>query len=357
MILAVIMVLALAACGESKPGDSAQPSNTPDASASPSASTEPQEPGDSSALAAEWTREGYFADEDGNMLSITWMDDDEPGWYVGCMLGEDLIDDSYGGILKQEGTALKGTLTGEKGDLTVSVSEDGEEGMTLAVEGGETYHFTPLDLPDATIIVNINVEGRGNIDYAPGETAPEIGDPYQSAQINLAESETYTFVAWPYEGWKFVKWTKDGADFSTDEQITLELAETAEYIAVFEEDENWVDPLAVLAGNYESGRARAEVEMIGESAFVTIEWSDSAWTVFRWNIAGFVDRDTLTLEYVGCTQQKVTYNSDEEIESETEEYDDGPGTLVFTQEGPGFTWHDDMSDREDMVFEWIPAAE
>ena len=38
----------------------------------------------------------------------------------------------------------------------------------------------------------------------------------------------------PDEGWEFVKWTKDGEDFSTDEEITVEVSEYVEYIAVFE---------------------------------------------------------------------------------------------------------------------------
>ena len=71
------------------------------------------------------------------------------------------------------------------------------------------------------------------------ETAPELDpeEPYQSAQINLAEAETYTFAAAPEEGSAFVKWTKNGADFSTDPVITVLLDESADFIAVFR-DEN-----------------------------------------------------------------------------------------------------------------------
>ena len=36
------------------------------------------------------------------------------------------------------------------------------------------------------------------------------------------------------EGWKFVKWTKDGTDFSEEPEITVEVSEDVEYIAVFE---------------------------------------------------------------------------------------------------------------------------
>ena len=59
----------------------------------------------------EWNRDGYFTDENENILSVTYMDDiDEPGWYVGCMLGEDLIEDSWGGTLAQEGNTLHGVM-------------------------------------------------------------------------------------------------------------------------------------------------------------------------------------------------------------------------------------------------------
>ncbi len=211
MILALVMLMGLCACGK-----------------------KPAEP-----EAAEWTRQGYFADENGNVLSITWMDDiDEPGWYLGCMLGEDLIEDSWGGTIKQEKNTLHGVVTssGSRENLTVTVSEEGEDGVLLAVEGGETYHFTPMDLPEATILVSVNTEGWGNIAYAEGETAPEIDRerPYQSAQINLAEPATYTFVAWPNEGVTFLKWTRNGEDFSTEAQITVLLDESAEYVAVFD---------------------------------------------------------------------------------------------------------------------------
>ena len=189
----------------------------------------------------EWTREGYFTNEDENMLSVMYMEDvDDPGWYVGFMNGENTSDDSYGGIVEVENGTLHGTLNsfGPNGDLVITVSEEGEDGLMAVVEGGEEYHFAPMDMPDATIIVHVNTEGDGNIEYAEGETTPEINEeyPYQSAQINLAGPETYTFLAWPAEGYKFVKWTKNGEDFSEEAQITVALEESADFVAVFEEE-------------------------------------------------------------------------------------------------------------------------
>ena len=85
LLLAFAMLLALAACGGAAPAPTAEP--------------EPE--------VKEWTRSGYFTDENDNMLSVTWMGDvDEPGWYVGVMIGELMT----GGMLPQEGNSLHGDL-------------------------------------------------------------------------------------------------------------------------------------------------------------------------------------------------------------------------------------------------------
>ena len=197
---------------------------------------------------AEWTRTGYFADENENLISITLMEDEEnPGWYVGCMLGDVMAGD----ILPQEGNTLHGKLVGMEEDaepFMVTVTEEGEDGVMLEIEGGETYHLLPYEMPEATIFVSVNVDGWGNIDYAEGEEAPEFDAeyPFQSAQINLAEPAVYTLAAWPDEGWHFVKWTKNGEDFSEDAEITVNLDESADFIAVFEEDGAGIDYLALV---------------------------------------------------------------------------------------------------------------
>ena len=312
--------------------------------------------------AAGWTREGYYSDENENMLSITWMDDiDEPGWYVGCFLGEDFVEDSWGGTLPEEGDTLHGILapSGSKEELTVTVSEEGEDGLLLEVEGGETYHLTEMDMQDAGIFVTINTEGMGNIEYAEGEEAPEPDPeyPFQSAQINLDEPKTHTFLAWPQAGSLFVKWTKDGEDFSTEPQITLLLDESADYVAVFEEDPDWQNPVMNFVGEYQCDRANALVECFGnDEAWITISWGGSAKETAQWDIVGRLDLDTLTIEYTGCTKSILTYGEDGEVESQEPEYEDGSGTVTFNDDGT-FTWHEDQSESgEDMVFEWKPVA-
>ncbi len=323
--------------------------------------------GSGSGEAEGWTREGYFTDENDLMASVTYMEDiDEPGWYVGLLTGEDWVEDSYGGTLSVEGNTLKGTLTsgGSKGDINVTVSEEGEDGLMVEVEGGETYHFKEYDMPDATIFVNINTEGLGNIAYTEGEETPEIDEeyPYQSAQINLAEPTTHTFLAWPREGNKFVKWTKDGEDFSTDAQITVLLDETAEYIAVFETDENYQDPVEPFKGEYrgkegQCERASASVFANGDgTALINIQWGSSADSARVWVMSGKLDTETMTLTYNDCSVTDVTYNSNGETEDEVADHYDGTGTIVFNDDGT-FIWNDDQDEYDDLTFEKAPDEE
>ena len=275
MILTVCMLFALAACGEGKPED-----------------------------------------ENGNHLIVNLSEaEGYEGWAVSLMLDGEAI----GWIIQQEGNALRGNLNGwdENVDpFNVTITEEGKDGLMLEVEGGETYHFTPIDVPEAKITVTVNIEGWGHIAYAEGEEGPEIDPefPAQSAYIGLAEPAVHTFLAEPEAGNLFVKWTKNGEDFSTERQITLLLDESAEYVAVFEEDPNWQNPVMNFVGAYQCDRARATVECWGfDEAFITIEWGSSASELTRWIIVGKND-----------------------------------GT---------FTWHEDQAEgREDLVFVWVPVS-
>ena len=257
------------------------------------------------------------------------------------------------------GDALQGELSNyeEEDPLTVTVTEE-PEGILLAVEGGDAYHFPPLELPDASIFVTINTEGWGMIGYEEGEIEPELDPerPCQSAQINLAEAETYTFAAAPEAGSLFMKWTKDGEDFSTEPVITVLLDESAEFVAVFEEDPGWQNPVMNFIGEYQSDRAHALVECSGtEDALITIEWGGSAAELARWDIFGRLNTETLTINYSGVTKSIVTYDDSGEIVSQEPEYEDGTGTITFNDDGT-FTWHEDQSEYGvDMVFEWVPV--
>lgn len=304
----------------------------------------------------EWTRQGYFSDENENMLTVMWMEDtDEPGWYVGIMIGELMA----GWTIPQEGNTLHGNLYAwdESAEpLIVTVSEEGEDGPLLEIEGGESYHFKPYDMPAASIVVTVNTEGWGYIAHADGEEAPEIDPEYpsQSAYIGLAEPATHTFIAQPQVGNLFVKWTKNGEDFSTEPQITLLLDESAEYIAVFEEDPDWHNPVMNFIGVYQCDRARANVECSGyDEAWISIEWASSASEMTNWVISGRLDTDTRSITYDGCSKTNFVYDNSGEVVSDDSEYEDIPGVITFNDDG-SFTWHRDLPEGgEDMVFESV----
>ena len=333
IMLTVCMLFALAACGETKPA-------------------EPE--------IKEWTRQGTYEDENGNHLIVNLSETEGyEGWGVSLMLDGEAV----GWIIQQEGNALRGNLNGwdEKVDpFNVTITEEGQDGLKVEVEGGETYRFTPMDVPKATIVATVNVEGMGHVAYAEGEEAPEIDPefPAQSVYIGLAEPAVHTFLAVPEAGNLFVKWTKNGEDFSTEPQITLLLDESAEYLAVFEEDPNWQNPVMNFVGEYQCDRAHANVACFGfDEAFVTIEWGSSAWEMTRWIIVDKLDTDTLTINYSGASKANLVYDDQGEVKSEESVYDDGTGTIAFHDDGT-FTWHEDQSESgEDLVFEWIPITD
>ena len=308
----------------------------------------------------KWTRQGYFSDENENMLTVMWMEDtDEPGWYVGIMLGELMA----GWTIPQEGNTLHGNLYAwdESAEpLIVTVSEEGEDGLLLTMDDGESYHFTPMEIQEASIVVTINTEGWGYIAYAEGEEAPEIDPEYpsQSAYIGLAEPATHTFIAQPEAGNLFVKWTKNGEDFSTESQITLLLDESADYIAVFEEDPDWQNPVMNFIGVYQCDRALATVECSGyDEAWISIEWASSVSETTNWVISGSLVTESLSIAYEGCSKTSFVYDDSGETVSDDSEYEDIPGVITFNDDGT-FTWHRDLPEGgEDMVFEWVGAQQ
>lgn len=117
MMLTLLMVVALAACSGSGQGKAG----------------------------STWSREGTFEDENGDFLSVTASDSEEnPGWYVGVMLENEM----HGWYIQQEGNTLHGNLVSEyeeEGEFIVTISEEGEDGLRMVVEGGDTYHFTPVE--------------------------------------------------------------------------------------------------------------------------------------------------------------------------------------------------------------------
>ena len=217
LIMALIMCLSLAACGGAGSGSGSGES------------------------AEEWTRQGYFENEEGDMLYILPGDPEvgQDGWIVGLMFAS---GEMHGDVIRQEGSSLHGNLTNKylegEPDYIVTVSEEGEDGIFLEVEGGESYHFTPMEMPEILYTMTINTEGLGEIAYAEeGVMDLRFDDefPSQSAYVNMEKAGSYTIGARENEeGWKFVKWTKNGEDFSEEPIVEVYVDEDSDFVAVFE---------------------------------------------------------------------------------------------------------------------------
>ena len=184
-----------------------------------------------------WTREGYFVDENEDLLMVYKSDTEGyEGWSVSYKNGEDM----YGWIIQQEGDSLHGDLLGyeEGSEYIVTVREEGEDGLLLITPDNVEHHFKAMEMPEVIATITINVDGLGEIAYAgPGEEFKFDDEyPFQSAVINIAEPATYTIGARPDEGYRFVKWTLNGEDYSTEEIFTVELSENSDFVAVFEQE-------------------------------------------------------------------------------------------------------------------------
>ena len=326
-----------------------------------------------------WTREGYFSDGSSDLVYISASEDeDNPGWYVGCLFEEGM----YGWYIQQEGKTLHGDILSpyeEGGDpFVVTVSEEGEDGILLEIENGSTYHMTPYEIPEAAFVLTVNVDGSGQIAYAEGDAAPEFDSEYpmQSGYTGLESAKVYTFAAKPDEGYKFMKWTYNGSDYSADPQITFEVTEDVDLVAVFGikgRDETHVDLDAVTAlgqllglpeygytcteekyayGFEQDGmiyRAVAQMEPGVFDAFMELDWEDEAYEEKKIGLISdlpVIRIDNLTEgipsqeemdQYVGMTGEELLndgwYNSGWNLEDMVFYMDHGPYSYEMVMEG------------------------
>ena len=90
---------------------------------------------------------------------------------------------------------------------------------------------------EATVLIKFNTEGfGGQIAYDDEGKKVEFDDahPYQSGFINAKKGSVVLIGAKADDGAKFVKWTKDGKEFSTEMEIKVIADADAGFVAVFE---------------------------------------------------------------------------------------------------------------------------
>ena len=85
-------------------------------------------------------------------------------------------------------------------------------------------------------LVIINTEGSGQIARAEEGRTFKFNDEYpaQSSVDHLADGTKLVIGAKPADGWRFVKWTLNGEDFSNETLLHYTVKGNANFLAIFE---------------------------------------------------------------------------------------------------------------------------
>jgi len=121
------------------------------------------------------------------------------------------------------------------------------------------------------------------------------------------------------------------------------------------EAEEGQNPVMNFVGKYGAGRATIMVEAEGsDRAKVSITWGSSAWEHSEWTMSGPFDEETLTITYDDCVKKNVSYEDDTEQGTEELVYENGTGTITFSEgETLSLTWADDQENiAEGTEFVW-----
>ena len=123
--------------------------------------------------------------------------------------------------------------------------------------------------------------------------------------------------------------------------------------------EDGQNPVMNFIGVYGHDRASIMVEADGtDGAKITVTWGASAAENAEWVMSGKFDPETLTVAYTDCVKTVYVWNEQGEIDSETVEYENGEGTITFTDgEALSLTWDDAQEHIADgTVFEYASLA-
>lgn len=114
------------------------------------------------------------------------------------------------------------------------------------------------------------------------------------------------------------------------------------------------NPTLAFIGRYSADRAFATVQADGaENARITIDWANSAQEQVEWVIVGPLDSATMTVNYTDCVKTTRVYSSTGAVESETVDYTDGTGRIVFGDNAT-FSWEEDQGAHDSaLIFEWV----
>jgi len=84
--------------------------------------------------------------------------------------------------------------------------------------------------------ISYNVDGQGMVAGAPEGSNLDFSKSANGGILRTADGESYVIEARDKDGAsaKFVKWTNNGKDYSTDRRITVKASEDMKLVAVFQ---------------------------------------------------------------------------------------------------------------------------
>lgn len=146
------------------------------------------------------------------------------------------------------------------------------------------------------------------------------------------ENETATLSATTATNYKFVNWTKDGTEVSTENPYTFAVTESATYVANFEEITKYTINVTIMddakmgtvegAGTYYEG---TEVTLTAKAnaGYVFVDWSDGNTDESRTFTAGVDLPETLTANFKVAVPRAWAY--DLRLDADTD-----PANYIFT---------------------------
>lgn len=118
-----------------------------------------------------------------------------------------------------------------------------------------------------------------------------------------------------------------------------------------EEPDDGQNPIMNFIGDYVCDRADILIEAADEvnGAKATVTWGSSAAEHSEWTMSGTYDDESHVFTYADCVRKNIVLNEDGSVASEEEVYNDGTGTMTFSEgnEGPYLEWKDDKENMAD----------
>lgn len=107
------------------------------------------------------------------------------------------------------------------------------------------------------------------------------------------------------------------------------------------------NPMMNFIGNYSNGSNKMFVSCTGmDQASIVVTWSDNVADTSVWTMSGNVTAtdEAVTVTYNNCTKESVSYAGDGSNISNTINYTDGSGTIVFKSADNKAYWYDSQED-------------